>query len=171
MFVNHLLVWIAKILEANSHEKHCREAIIIRIREESFPNIVQTFTNIFLMALNVNHSINDVSFNWCYVLIFSAILLPSVGWRKCAVTPSNKWFHYYQQTWFRQPSEPTEVCVVTQLRGPSIRCDADAPSTLELIFNQKAHLVGHPRDEPSHLVRRWQSELTKYESILLFNAQ
>ena len=32
------------------------------------------------------------------ILIFSAILLPSVGFRKCAVTPLNKWLHYYQQT-------------------------------------------------------------------------
>ena len=62
-----------------------------------------------------------------------------------------------------QPSVPTEVCVIAQLGGPRVRCDADTPSTFELIFNQQAHLTSHPRDQTSHLSRRWQGELTKCE--------
>ena len=62
-----------------------------------------------------------------------------------------------------QPSVSTEVCVIAQLGGPRIRCDADTPSTLELIFNQQAHLASNPRYQPSHLARGWQSELTKCE--------
>ena len=59
-----------------------------------------------------------------------------------------------------QPSVSTEVCVIAQLGGPRIRCDADTPSTLELIFNQKAHFTSNPRNQPSHLAGGWQGELT-----------